>query len=126
MIDITKPLIPQVKKMTNKEFQTFVKRPRFIEDTDGIILFEDPKEDEENKTHYSTLLKVIVPLVLAYIGLAFYCTDNYHHFLKEFIPFYGAGVCIVWTYLEYYSHRFKLHKEINLNPEAEANPEELA
>lgn len=35
-IDIKKPLISQVKKLTNKEFMFFVKRPRFMESQDGI------------------------------------------------------------------------------------------
>lgn len=35
-IDIKKPLISQVKKLTNKEFMFFVKRPRFMESHDGI------------------------------------------------------------------------------------------
>jgi hypothetical protein len=35
-VDITKPLIPQVKKMSNREFMAFVRRPRYIDDKDGI------------------------------------------------------------------------------------------
>jgi hypothetical protein len=35
-LDVKKPLLPQVKKMTNREFLAFVRRPRYIEDTDGI------------------------------------------------------------------------------------------
>ena len=30
-IDIKKPLLDQVKKLTNKEFMFFVKRPRYME-----------------------------------------------------------------------------------------------
>ena len=36
LIDIKKPLLPQIKLMTNKEFLAFVRRPRYIEDVDGI------------------------------------------------------------------------------------------
>jgi dihydroceramide fatty acyl 2-hydroxylase len=36
IIDIKKPLLPQVEKLTNREFVAFVRRPRHIEDTDGI------------------------------------------------------------------------------------------
>ena len=39
MIDIRKPLIPQVKQMNNKEFMAFVRRPRQLDSEDGIILF---------------------------------------------------------------------------------------
>ena len=44
-VDFTKPLLPQVKKMTNEEFIAFVRRPRHMDDTDGVILFENPAED---------------------------------------------------------------------------------
>jgi hypothetical protein len=36
MLDISKPLLPQVRKMTNREFLAFVSRPRYIESRDGI------------------------------------------------------------------------------------------
>lgn len=35
-VDITKPLIPQIKLMSNKEFMAFVRRPRYIDNQDGI------------------------------------------------------------------------------------------
>jgi len=110
--------------MTNKEFCAFVKRPRFIEDTDGIKIFEDPVRDEDHKTYYSTNLKIFVPIILFYIGLAFYFTEGYLTFLKEFILFFSFGL-FAWTFLEYYEHRWVLHKEFTLNPEAESVPEEL-
>ena len=110
-------------KMTNKEFCAFVKRPRFIEDTDGIKIFENPATDEENKTYFATNLKLYVPVVFIYIGLAWYFTEGYLMFLKEFIPCFLFGL-FAWTFLEYYTHRFKLHREFNLNPETESVPEE--
>ena len=36
LVDIKKPLLPQVGKLTNKEFKAFIRRPRFITDEDGI------------------------------------------------------------------------------------------
>ena len=52
MIDVSKPLLPQVRKMNNKEFMAFCKRPRYMEDTDGVILFEH--NDESSKNCYRT------------------------------------------------------------------------
>ena len=62
MVNITKPLIPQVKKMTNREFMAFVRRPRHIEDQDGIILFEGQKRDELSKRSYERNVAVISPI----------------------------------------------------------------
>ena len=60
IVDITKPLVPQVAKMTNREFMAFVRRPRYIESEDAIQLFEDPKEDENGKTRYATNVAVVL------------------------------------------------------------------
>ena len=49
MIDVKKPLIPQVRKMTNREFLAFVRRPRHMDDTDGVVLYADKKVDDWNK-----------------------------------------------------------------------------
>ena len=39
VIDITKPLCPQIAKLTNREFMAFVRRPRFMGgQTDGTVL----------------------------------------------------------------------------------------
>ena len=48
-IDIKKPLLPQVETLTNEEFMAFVRRPRFINNEDGIQLFEDKDHDESEK-----------------------------------------------------------------------------
>ena len=36
LIDVKKPLIPQIRKLTNLEFQMLIKRPRFVEGEDSI------------------------------------------------------------------------------------------
>lgn len=46
MIDVKKPLVPQIRKMSNKEFLAFVRRPRHMDDTDGVILYADKKVDD--------------------------------------------------------------------------------
>ena len=35
-IDIKKPLLPQIETLSNEEFMAFVRRPRFINNEDGI------------------------------------------------------------------------------------------
>jgi len=41
-----------VKNLTNSEFKAFVKRPRFINDEDGIQLFENKDADERSKCYF--------------------------------------------------------------------------
>lgn len=42
-----------------------------------------------------------------------------------FSAYFGGGLFFVWTYTEYYQHRFVLHREDKLDPEAEAIPDLL-
>lgn len=114
MIDISKPLIPQVKKMSNVEFMAFVRRPRQLDDQDGIILFEN--DDEGAKRDLDTNLLIILPVILVYLVIAFYNAENYVHFLKNFAAWFSFGLFGFWTWMEYFQHRFVLHKELNLDP----------
>jgi len=41
-----------VQNLTNSEFKAFVKRPRFINDEDGIQLFEDKETYEKSKCYF--------------------------------------------------------------------------
>ena len=70
MIDVKKPLVPQIRKMTNREFMTFTKRPRQIEDTDGITFYDDPAEEADSKFDwiYDLYFVIIVCFVYAYIA----------------------------------------------------------
>ena len=111
--------------MTNKEFIAFVKRPRHIENTDGIILYEDKNEDESYKSNYWTNCKIILPVILAYILIAFYFTNSITIFARKFLVNGAIGLLLVWTLIEYVQHRFFLHKEFELDPNSEANPETI-
>ena len=82
MIDIRKPLIPQVKKMNNKEFMAFVRRPRQLDNQDGIILFEN--NDENEKRDYMTNLMIILPIIFIMIGISYFCSSNTTEFAKTF------------------------------------------
>lgn len=44
-IDVTKPLLPQVEKLTREEFLIYVKRPRHLDDYEAFTLFESPWRD---------------------------------------------------------------------------------
>jgi len=123
MVDITKPLIPQVKKMTNKEFMAFVRRPRYIDSQDGIQLFEDKEHDEHMKRGYWPNVAVLLPIVFAFIALAFVYSATKEDFCKHFLIYFGAGCGLMWTYTEYFFHRHMLHREVLLDPEAEADGE---
>lgn len=35
--------------------------------------------------------------------------------------FWGTGVLGMWTLTEYYFHRFRLHREVNIDPEGPTN-----
>ena len=80
LIDVKKPLIPQVKKLTNKEFLAFVKRPRHIEDTDGIIIFEDEEEDRAHKRSYKKITSIVVPVLVSEFLIGFYLCETYLEF----------------------------------------------
>jgi len=115
-INIKKPLIAQVKKLTNKEFMFFVKRPRFMESQDGIQLWDDKDFDQSRKMNWHTNLKVITPVVLVMIYVSYYNCADLFEFLTTFAIWFTFGLTSLWTLLEYVQHRFILHKEIHLDP----------
>jgi len=123
MVDITKPLIPQVKKMTNKEFMAFVRRPRYIDSQDGIQLFEDKEHDEHMKRGYWPNVAVLLPVVFTFVYLAYVYSATKEDFFKHFMVYFIGGCGLMWTYTEYFFHRHMLHKEVLLDPEAEADGE---
>ena len=117
-IDVGKPLVPQIKKLTNKEFLAFVKRPRYMESSDGIQLFETKEEDEKNKTDWHINIKVMTPIILAAMIVSYAdCEDN-NQYLNTVLIWFTWGLVIMWTLMEYIQHRFLLHKEVDLDPEA--------
>lgn len=127
MIDIRKPLIPQVRKMTNREFLAFVRRPRQIESTDGIILHADKEVDDHMKRmkDYPRNCKIILPILFAYLAVAFYLCANLKEFLRYVSIYFVGGLVVAWTFTEYYYHRFLLHREGELDPNSEADPDLL-
>lgn len=106
--------------MTNKQFLAFVKRPRQLpgDSYDGIILWEDPEKDEESKTDYNLNLMVMLPISAACTAYATYKADSWNYALFNFAMFFVVlGLCCMWTFTEYYLHRFDRHGEHFLDPE---------
>lgn len=124
-VDFTKPLLPQVKKMSNAEFIVFVRRPRLIDNVDGIKLYENTAEDAESKTSYKLNCQVLGSLILILIALSCFYSTNCNEVAFNFFK-YGLSGFLMWTALEYIFHRFVLHKELQLDPESKADPDHLA
>jgi hypothetical protein len=111
--------------MSNTEFIAFVRRPRLLDNTDGIQLYENSAEDTDSKTSYMLNCQVLGSLILTLISLSCYYSTSYTEVALNFAR-YGSAGAAVWTALEYIFHRFVLHKELQLDPEAKADPEHLA
>lgn len=126
LIDISKPLMPQVRKMTNREFKALISRPRYIEDEDGIQLFSDPKCDQARKRDFSFNIKVLIPVLCVFLFMSWVTAPSTWDFAFNMAVYFSSGVVILWTGIEYYFHRIVLHGELNLDPNAEADPDQLA
>ena len=126
LIDMKKPLIPQVMNLTNSEFKAFVKRPRFIADEDGIQLFEDKAEDEKSKTHFSLNVFVIGSYITFCLTMAYLDCATTLDFLWKLPLQLFIGTFLAWTFVEYFFHRFLLHKELHLDDNEKSDPASLA
>ena len=51
--------------------------------------------------------------------------DTYSEFAKLFTIYFIGGVLIGWTFTEYYYHRFSFHRENELDPSKDADPDFL-
>ena len=51
--------------------------------------------------------------------------DTLSLFIKYMTTYFLGGLLIVWTFTEYFYHRFMFHREVGLDPEAEADPDFL-
>lgn len=103
-IDIKKPLIPQVKNLSNKEFLAFVRRPRHMESTDGIILYEDKAQDDAHKScrDWNYNVKIILPLCLAAIIGAYFDCDSISQYIQTILIWFTLGLGVMWTFMEYF------------------------
>eukprot|EP01043_Picozoa_sp_COSAG02_P007598 COSAG02_NODE_230_length_28060_cov_5.226816_13_plen_313_part_00 len=136
-IDITKPLVPQVKLLTNEEYLAFVRRPRYLQDTDGIKLHADEATESASRSDYGLNLRLVTPVVAVEVLVAAawhwhdYGQGNRHspalQFVVQFVLFFCMlGIGFIWTLTEYFFHAFVLHDEIRLDSQAPADGEKNA
>jgi len=93
-----------------------------MEDTDGIKLWEDLEYDENSKTVFSNSLMVLVPLIMSFGFLSFYCAETWPKAIWNHIIYaWLLGFLSFWTFTEYFFHRFMLHRELNLDLDAPAD-----
>ena len=65
----------------------------------------------------------MAPVSILYLSLSYYLSQTNVEFFRNFLIYFMVGLGIVWTYTEYYFHRHVLHKEVILDPNAEADGE---
>ena len=70
-IDIKKPLIPQIETLSNEEFMAFVRRPRFINNEDGIQLYEDKEKDTNAKRPFERNVVVVGIAILVCLAMSY-------------------------------------------------------
>lgn len=85
-----------------------------MDDQDGIILFSEG--DENKKRDLGTNLIILNPVILTMLAIAYAYAENPLAFCKSFAMWFTFGLIVFWTWMEYYQHRFVLHKEIDLDP----------
>ena len=61
-------------------------------------------------------LKVFVPCILIWIALALSYCETVYEGITAFLTDYGLGVVGLWTFMEYFQHRFVLHTDARLDP----------
>jgi len=126
LIDVNKPLMPQVRQLSNREFKALISRPRYVENEDGIQIHEDPARDAEHKRDFGTTVAVLVPVVFFFLVISWASAPSLQDFAFNMAVYFTAGAAILWTAIEYIFHRFLLHRELELDPNAEADPDHLA
>ena len=64
--------------------------------------------------------------VTLYVIIAFVKSESYMTFVNDAIIYFFGGIIFMWTFTEYFVHRFVLHKELNVDPNDETDPEKNA
>ena len=113
-IDLSKPLMPQVEKLTREEFLFYVKRPRHLDDYDSWQLEESYWWDFfQSRIARNLYLNLTILESLALYWLYSLRYDEQYPVVVKVLVF-CFGLFVVWPAVEYYSHRFDLHGEENL------------
>lgn len=102
-LDLEKPLLPQILfgDFTKDFYVDQVNRPRHFGKTSAPLFgnFLEPL----TKTAWWVIPVVWLPVVIYHFSVAW---KNQNHFLTVFL--FGVGV-FVWTFIEYFLHRFVFH-----------------
>lgn len=65
---------------------------------------------------------MLIPLILTFAGLGFFYAESWQTGLINHLVYgWAIGITSAWTFTEYFFHRFMLHRELNLDPDAEAD-----
>jgi len=125
-IDVTKPLLAQVSKLTNREFKALISRPRHTENEDSVQLYSDPEVDRNSKRGFKDTCNGIGPVVAVLLLTGFWTAHSLGAFVFNVAVFFTCGFAFVWTGIEYVFHRFLLHRELELDVNAKADGAHLA
>merc|ERR1740121_1129191 len=125
LIDISKPLLPQVSQLSNREFKALISRPRYMENEDGIQLFADPAVDANAKRSLGRTVQSISPVVLLILFLGWRAAPSLPAFAFNLAVCFPAGFALMWTATEYYFHRLMPRRSWSLANDAKADPQFL-
>jgi 4-hydroxysphinganine ceramide fatty acyl 2-hydroxylase len=110
-IDLKKGILKQVfMKMNKKDYLAFIHDPKHMISPPEAILFESPYLEVFTKTPWYVIPLLWVPLVLMYIYSA-YSEGNVPLVFFPFLYIFGI---FVWTFIEYFLHRFVFHLDDNV------------
>jgi hypothetical protein len=189
-LDLKKPILPQIKNFTKEEFLALIERPRYVEGTDNIQIYENKIEDFFSKnpiwlnliflpllsfyylneslsyknsplsgsvsainynrnndqnplfdlidSAFDFAFKGFNDLNLKFLQFSFLSsffdyfnsfilhniTLRIFHYLILFI-FYVIIIAFLWSFIEYYFHRFLLHPESSKDFPENPQPEQL-
>jgi len=117
-IDITKALLPQVKKLTREEFLLFVKRPRHLDDYENFKLWDSPWRDWfETVLMRNLFVNMFVLECMAiywlYSSIVQVDEETLKYTTNEKLSIFFGG-CFVFPIIEYLTHRFDHHGEDDL------------
>lgn len=89
-----------------------------MESTDGIQIFDDAEEDAGHKSDWHMNIKVMTPVSLLFMFFSYLDCDSMTDFVYATLIWFTWGLIVMWTLMEYIQHRFLLHQEVHLDPEA--------
>lgn len=69
---------------------------------------------------------VLIPFYVSLLVHSFLRYKSLFEFLKNFLFLFPVSFGFIWTFIEYYTHRFKLHKEQQITKDEPENPERNA